>query len=143
MIYVVLARFSPAFLRLNLFLSLAVFLVWINGNPWWGMVTFLGLGVIMDVFSFAPFGHFFFLASVILLLVAFWKQVFSATQASLCFLFIFAPFVELLVEGFISMYARGICIPLWELILTKTLSIPTNAFFFLLWCWGGWNRNVG
>lgn len=143
MIYIFLARFSPAFLRLNLFLSLAVFLVWVNGNPWWGIGTFLGLGVAMDVFSFAPFGHFFFLTSVILLLVTLWKQVFSTTQVSLCFLFILAPFIELLIEEFISVSLQGICVPFWELILVKALSIPANAFFFLLWCWGRWDRNVG
>ncbi|MCX7667316.1 MAG: hypothetical protein N2Z84_00080 [Atribacterota bacterium] len=142
MIYVFLARFSPAFLRLNLFLSLAVFLVWVSENPWWGMVAFLGLGVVMDIFFFAPFGHFFFLISVTLFLVAFWKQFFSRTQVSLCFLFVVAPFVELLVEEFVSMYARGICAPLWELILVKGLSVPVNVFFFLLWCWEGSGHHV-
>ncbi|MEN3185392.1 MAG: hypothetical protein ABDK94_02015 [Atribacterota bacterium] len=143
MIYVFLARFSPAFLRLNLFFSLAVFLVWVRGNPWWGMVAFSGLGVVMDFFSFAPFGYFFFLTGVILLLVTLWRHIFAETPTSLFSLFVLAPFVELLVEESVSMYVRGLYVPFWELILIKTLSIPTNAFFFLFWCWGEGNRNVG
>lgn len=135
-------RFSPLFLRLNLFLSLAVFVIWVKENSWWEIIAFLGLGIVMDFFAFVPFGHFFFLSGMAILFVFLWKELFSKTPVSLFFLFVTFPFVELLIEKAVTALARGICVPLGGLVLIKALSVPVNMFFFSLWSWGGWRQDV-
>ncbi|MGQ9473943.1 MAG: hypothetical protein ACUVRN_07840 [Candidatus Caldatribacteriaceae bacterium] len=127
-----LARFFLPFLRLNLFLSLAVLWVWEKEISWWEEVAFLGLGIALDSFSFAPWGNFFFLASITLLFTYFWKEVFSHNPVSLFFVFIVSPFVELVIEEGLSLLRDGVCFPLWGLFLVKVLSIPANMFLFLL-----------
>jgi hypothetical protein len=137
-----LVRFSPFFLRFNLFISLAAFTVWVKEVSWWEIATFLGLGVAMDALSFVPFGHFFLLSGITILFAYLWKGIFSRTSVSLFFLFVVFPFVEFFVEEAVSVFARGICMPLRGILLVKCLSIPANIFLFLLWSWGGWHRDV-
>lgn len=143
LVFSFLARFFLPLIRLNFLLALAVFLFWTKENTWWDVGAFLGLGVLMDVFLFVPFGHFFFLAGMTLLFVVAWRELFSQTTTSLFSLFLVFPLVELVIEEILSMFIRGLCAPFEGIVAVKVLSIVLNMLFFRLLVLGGRYRDVG
>jgi hypothetical protein len=94
------------------------------------------MAFLLEVFSFAPFGLWFFRIAMLLGSAFLWVEMFSRGLVSLTVFVVTYPFLELFLERLILPVMGFSIFPLLGMLLGKLMSAVAGVFLLSLWL--GW-----
>jgi|YelNatPaOPRAMG01_1025707.scaffolds.fasta_scaffold24224_5 hypothetical protein len=126
----------PPLYYINVLIPVGVLFLLTGERFLFRLALLFGMAFLLEVFSFAPFGLWFFRIAMLLGSAFLWVEMFSRGLVSLTVFVVTYPFLELFLERLILPVMGFSVFPLLGMLLGKLMSAVAGVFLLSLWL--GW-----
>ncbi|WP_017872532.1 hypothetical protein [Candidatus Caldatribacterium saccharofermentans] len=127
----------PPLYYINVLIPVGVLFLLTGERFLFRLALLFGMAFLLEVFSFAPFGLWFFRIAMLLGSAFLWMEIFSRGVTSLSVFVVVYPLLELLLERLVLPVVGSDVLPFLGLFLGKLMSAVAGVFLLSLWMgWG-------